>query len=202
MSIVNSGFFYNKFIDPALSSIHDAAVRLAPANSKVIDVACGTGALSLKLAENSEKVIGIDISKEMIATAKKAKQKQGFTNVEFQVLDATDLSCFKNDEFDLVTISMAIHQFHPETAKLVIHEINRVAEKILFIDYTSPLPKNLYRPFIITIERFAGKEHAANFKAFQKLGGIPTYLNEFGLNTNRQVSAGNSNFTIILCSKQ
>lgn len=201
MNIINSGFFYQKFIDPALSSIHDATVSNVPEVSNVIDVACGTGALAFNLAGKAEKVTGIDISQEMITTAIMSKQKQGITNVDFQVLDATELSCFKNDEFDVATISLAIHQFSPIIARQVIKELIRVADQILFIDYASPLPKNIYRPFINTIESFAGKEHSANFRAFQKLGGIPSYIDEFGLVTIRKVSAGKGNFTIALCSK-
>ena len=78
----------------------------------------------------------------------------------------------EDDEFDLATISLAIHQFSRTTALAILMELKRISSQILIIDYTSPLPGNLYKPLIQLTERIAGKEHTNNFRAFHKNGGI------------------------------
>ena len=111
--------------------IHDRSLPLISPDSNVLDVACGTGALVFKLRTKAKKVTGIDLNEEMINTAIKTQEKQNITNVDFQVMDATDLSIFKDNEFDQATISMAIHQFDPETARRVLLELKRVSKEIM-----------------------------------------------------------------------
>ena len=75
----------------------------APAESeKVLDVGCGTGALTLeaKAAAPAAEVRGIDASPEMIEVARgKARRKK--TDIDFQVAVIERLP-FGDGEFDLV----------------------------------------------------------------------------------------------------
>jgi len=76
--------------------------------SHVLDIACGKGTTSVLVAKKFHcRVIGIDISPELINDAKRLARKHRVENlIEFQVGDAIDLS-FPNDEFD-ATISQAM----------------------------------------------------------------------------------------------
>ena len=67
-----------------------------------LDIGCGTGLSSVALREISERVIGIDISEEML---KLAKNKDG---IEYFSASAESLP-FSDKKFDLITISQAIH---------------------------------------------------------------------------------------------
>ncbi len=63
---------------------------------KVLDVGCGTGFHSIELAKRGYKVMGVDLSPEMVEIARsKAKD---FPNVSFLQADATKLGFF--EEFD------------------------------------------------------------------------------------------------------
>jgi ubiquinone/menaquinone biosynthesis C-methylase UbiE len=55
--------------------------------ASVLDIGCGTGSLSLVLAELHYKVTGIDLSEVMIARAK-AKTKAAGYSIPFKVMDA------------------------------------------------------------------------------------------------------------------
>src|SRR5690554_353842 len=70
---------------------------------KILDVGCGTGNFSVKLAEMGCKVVGIDLSEKMLNIAR-AKIKEDL-DLEFHKMDACKLE-FSDEEFDGV-ISMA-----------------------------------------------------------------------------------------------
>ena len=74
-------------------------------NEHILDVGCGDGALTAKLAEAvpDGTVIGIDASKGMIETA----QKHTSRNLSFQQLDVINLKF--NEEFDIVFSNAVLH---------------------------------------------------------------------------------------------
>ncbi|HVH71877.1 MAG TPA: class I SAM-dependent methyltransferase, partial [Candidatus Dormibacteraeota bacterium] len=60
---------------------------LAPkAGERILDLGCGTGALTAEIAARGAEVLGIDRSEEMIAQARKK-----FPALRFKVMDARDL---------------------------------------------------------------------------------------------------------------
>ncbi|SCZ02348.1 class I SAM-dependent methyltransferase [Alkaliphilus peptidifermentans] len=77
-------------------------------NTYVVDIACGKGTTSIYLAENYGcKVVGIDISEELILDAKTLAKRKGVEHlVNFYVGDALDLP-FSDNTFD-VAISQAM----------------------------------------------------------------------------------------------
>jgi trans-aconitate methyltransferase len=81
----------------------DLLSLLAPMpGERILDLGCGTGHLTSKLAESSAKVLGMDRSEEMIQAARKA-----YPQLEFEVRDARDLKF--TQEFDAVFSNAALH---------------------------------------------------------------------------------------------
>ncbi|WP_323172540.1 class I SAM-dependent methyltransferase [Natrialba sp. PRR66] len=68
---------------------------------QILDLGCGTGVISLLLAELGHDVTGVDVSTEMLERAKE-KARQAEVSPEFYAGDAEDLDEPEN-EFDLVT---------------------------------------------------------------------------------------------------
>ncbi|HEY7414931.1 MAG TPA: class I SAM-dependent methyltransferase [Ktedonobacteraceae bacterium] len=73
---------------------------------RVLDLACGPGGWSLEAAYTYSdlEVVGVDISKRMIAYAQAQAQVQQRTNVSFQVMDILGPLDFPNASFDLVNV--------------------------------------------------------------------------------------------------
>lgn len=69
-------------------------------NAAILDAGCGTGSLSVVLAELGHKVTGIDISPEMIKRAE-AKAAAAGQTIDFHVMDATDPQ-FEPASFDAI----------------------------------------------------------------------------------------------------
>jgi len=67
---------------------------------QLLDIGCGTGSLSLILAELDCAVTGIDLSPEMIALAE-AKAKLAQRTIQFQVMDAA-FPRFPAHHFDMI----------------------------------------------------------------------------------------------------
>ena len=76
--------------DPAAREAWAALLRdsLPPSPSTILDIGCGTGTLSLILAEIGHDVTGIDLSPAMIERARNKVAAAG-TTVTFQVMDAS-----------------------------------------------------------------------------------------------------------------
>jgi len=189
--------FYKLFIDPFLNKAQKQAASLIPDGSNIIDIACGIGTLALKNSSGASQVMGIDLSAESISYAKKRAQKSGRSGLQFIEMDATDLSRFKDVEFDYATISMAVHQFHPDTGKQILKEMTRISKSIVVIDYGYPQPKGFAGLAVRLIERLAGDEHNRNFKAYLKMGGISEIARELGLSANVEFGKKGHVFTIV-----
>ena len=89
---------------------------------KVLDVGCGTGNFSIKLAKMGCEVIGIDISEEMLKVAKDKAKKEGL-NIKFYNMDVYDMK-FEDNCFDGV-ISVTAFEFLKDPEK-AIEEMFRV----------------------------------------------------------------------------
>ena len=118
---------YDRFIEKYWkiywSSLLEKIYNNVNTGDTVLEVACGTGFVALKIADRASRVIGIDISVPMIDEAKKKVKDNGIDNVEFFVEDAYSLH-FKNDIFDTVICNNALQNMkHPQKA---LAEINRV----------------------------------------------------------------------------
>jgi SAM-dependent methyltransferase len=86
------------------------AVRLQP-GTDLLDVATGPGALAAEAASRGARPIGIDLSPEMIALAKRAHP-----NIDFQEADAEHLP-FPNGTFDAAVCAFGLGHFpRPEVA--------------------------------------------------------------------------------------
>jgi ubiquinone biosynthesis O-methyltransferase len=92
---------------------------------KVLDIGCGTGNYSIELAEKGCKVVGIDISDEMLNVARKKAKNKGL-DIEFYNMSVYELK-FDNEYFD-GAFSMAAFEFIKEPHK-AIEEIFRVVKK-------------------------------------------------------------------------
>ena len=87
--------FVHRFGEDVLSLLD------APAGSFVVDLGCGNGALTQKLAERGYRVLGVDASPEMLAKARALHPELTFTQGDATalVLDAPADAIFSNAVF-------------------------------------------------------------------------------------------------------
>ncbi len=76
----------------------------------ILDLACGQGYFSRAFAQNGAKVIGYDISRELIdiAKAQEDKKKEGEEKIQFHVSSADSVPFIQDGTVDVVTIILAL----------------------------------------------------------------------------------------------
>lgn len=134
---------------------------LRPRNTEIaLDVATGTGFTAVALAPLVKHVVGVDLTSEMLAQARRFAREQGVENITFEAGDATKLK-FPDSSFDIVTTRRATHHF--ENVPQFIEEAKRVLrpEGRLGIVDMSP-PKGAER-FMNRIEILRDKSHVKAF---------------------------------------
>lgn len=124
-----------------LKSIHDILKETTGSwqDKNVLDVGCGTGRLLLRGAEEANKLVGVDLSSEMV----KASIQQFFYHElsgksEFYVADAEKLP-FEDESFHLA-LSTCVMFLLPDPSQ-GIKEINRVLKKDGVIAMLNPSEK-------------------------------------------------------------
>ena len=88
---------------------------------KVLDMACGTGDVSIALRRKGLDVVGADISENMLAIARKKAPE-----IDFRYGDASELP-FADGSFDAVTIAFGIRNFDKRAQ--CIRELHRVLKE-------------------------------------------------------------------------
>jgi ubiquinone/menaquinone biosynthesis C-methylase UbiE len=180
------GKIYEALVDPALDEIRQIIDGFIEANSSVVDIACGTGALAFKLAEKSSCVTGIELSPKMVSHANGTKDKLRIVNVKFKLGDAANLPEIKNKTYDYATVSLALHEMPVDLRKKVLLEMSRIAKKIIVADYLTPMPYSINGAIVKIIELIAGFDHFKNFRSFQRNNGLSSLLKTCGFSVVRE----------------
>lgn len=132
--------FYDIVTKP-FAGVRDKVVNLTNAKngSKILDMATGTGKQAFAFAIKGFEVVGIDISEAMLTVANK---KNNFSNVKFELADATKLP-FDDNSFDVASVSFALHDMPLTIREKALKEMVRVTKTdgiMVIVDYA--LPKN------------------------------------------------------------
>ncbi|HHT98357.1 MAG TPA: class I SAM-dependent methyltransferase [Clostridiales bacterium] len=114
-----------EFVDK-VETDHAFSLFKPEAGMKILDVGCGTGNFSIKLAEMGCKVIAIDQSKEMLEKARQKSEIKGL-DIEFICMDVYNID-FPDEEFDGV-FSMAAFEFIKEPKKAYDEMYRVIREK-------------------------------------------------------------------------
>jgi SAM-dependent methyltransferase len=125
-------------VAPRDSAEYDAWVAaiarlLPPAPADILDIACGTGFLSLIAAQLGHRVTGIDLSEQMLAEAQLNAEEQQL-DAEFQAGDAV-APPFPPESFDAITNRHFLWTLRePETAFRNWHTLLRLGGRVVSID--------------------------------------------------------------------
>ncbi len=168
-------FFNNPNTSPRTAMLK----RIPDDKTKILEICVGTAENSILIAENrpNAEIIGIDLSKDMLALAEQKINARGIKNIKTLVMDATN-TIFEDSSFDVVIISLVLHEIDEEIRHKIMNESKRVLRKkgkILIIEWDKP-KKLIQRPLFSVIKLLEPK----GFQDFLRLD-IKKYAEKFSL---------------------
>jgi ubiquinone/menaquinone biosynthesis C-methylase UbiE len=140
-----------------------------------LDVATGTGNTAFALAPYVRRVIGLDLTREMLNEARRIAAERNVHNADWVIGDAAHLP-FQDDMFDLYVVRAAPHHF-PDVGAF-LGEAFRVLKPdrdAAFIDCAPPLPargvlhevelrRDPSHILSLTVDEWVGKLERAGFE--------------------------------------
>ena len=150
------------------------AAEFISGSDRVLECACGTGAITVSIAKKCRELVATDFAEGMLKRA--AKKCRKLSNVSFGKADITDLK-FEDRSFDKVVAGNVIHLL-PEPEK-ALHELERVVRpggKIIVPTYINKSRKS--SGLAVKFIEFLGAEFKRQFdpesyKKFFEAKGYP-----------------------------
>lgn len=156
----------------------------------VVDIACGTGAVLLHLAQLGFDVDGTDISEEMVRVARKKAAEQGLSPRIF-VSDMTDFTSGRKYALAIIARSGFMHLPTPELQRKALLNIreNLLPDGILTLNTFAPSIEIQYRQIHTTPEDYSFRlEYVNSDGKREKIYNAITY------DPATQIMAGNWKF--------
>lgn len=160
-------FFENTFNRAVYDGTGEAVARMIRPDDRVLECACGTGAISVAIAPVCARLVATDYSEGMLSQAR--KKLATHSNVTVEQADITALS-YATDSFDVAVAGNVIHLL-PDPAQ-ALRELARVVKPggmIIVPTYVSladgannPIPRLLSRLGVRFQEHFT----PASYQAF------------------------------------
>lgn len=119
----------------------------------MLDIGVGGGRTTSFFSKISKEYLGIDYSKDMID-----KCEQKFTDIKdftgkFDVVDARDMSCFKDNSFDFILFSFnGIDYVSNKDRKKILSEIHRVITPTGYFAFSTHNKNKLYDLFVFRFQ--------------------------------------------------
>jgi ubiquinone/menaquinone biosynthesis C-methylase UbiE len=139
-----SRLLFGSFFGPIAADVAAVAEAVAPDGVRVLEVGCGPGHLSIRLArQHGLDVTGIDLDPAMIgrARANAGRANEGFGRLpperlpSFLVGDVASLP-FPDGSFDLVVSTMSMHHWgNPKAGLAEIYRVLRPGARALVWDF-------------------------------------------------------------------
>ena len=189
-NIANNYDFLNHFLSMGIDILwRKKAVRLLKpfAPKLILDVATGTGDFALEsLSLNPDKIIGVDISRDMVAVGlEKVKKRKLQNKIELKYGDSENLE-FETNTFDALIVAFGVRNF--ENLEQGLSEMLRVIKPgghVAIIEFSQPQKfpiKQIYNFYFNNILPGIGRIVSKDARAYtylpESVGAFP-HGNEF-----------------------
>ncbi len=120
---------------------------LANSDSTILDVACGTGDLSLELQKEARaRVFGTDFCRPMLEIAFEKNAKNN-TSIPYTEADGMNLS-FAGASFDAVTIAFGLRNFSNwQDGLRELHRVLKSGGKLVILEFSTPVVPGFRQAF-------------------------------------------------------
>jgi len=110
-----------------LDEVYERLASYIKRNQRVLDIGCGTGALTLMAAKKSAKVKGIDVNPQMLEIAKKRIAEADLEqNVELCEMGVAELGDENSESYDAVMSSLCFSELTEDELIYTLKEVRRI----------------------------------------------------------------------------
>jgi len=138
--------FRNVAANYSRSTFHTSTIRLQEVidlarpepDDLVLDVATGTGNTAFALAPHVRRVVGLDLTREMLLEGRRMAAARSIANLDWVIGDAMRLP-FQEGTFDLYAVRAAPHHFaDPDVFLAEAFRVLKPGREAVFIDCAPP----------------------------------------------------------------
>lgn len=124
---------YDKGIDilsmGKYNAAYDRLISHIKRGQNVLDIGCGTGALTLRAANKGARVKGIDLNAQMLEIAKKnASELKLSQNTEFCEMGIAELESIGSQTFDVIISSLCFSELSEDELTYTLNQANRIVK--------------------------------------------------------------------------
>ena len=110
-----------------LDKAYDSLTSHIKKGQKILDLGCGTGALTLKAAQKGAKVKGIDINSQMLEIAQERINEANFgQNVELCEMGVAELGSEESDSYDVLMSGLCFSELIEDELIYALKEVKRI----------------------------------------------------------------------------
>lgn len=122
----------------------------------ILDLGCGTGALTLRAAQKGAKVKGIDINAQMLEIAQKQVIKKNLLqNINLCEMGVAELETEKSDSYDMVMSGLCFSELSEDELIFTLKEVKRILKPGGFLHVADEVrPKNILKRILNGIVKF------------------------------------------------
>lgn len=120
-------------------------------NPHVLEIGCGTGTLSVLMAQQGAHVTAIDMAEDMLSEAERKAKEAGVEEaIDYHHCDVTTLvDHFEPGSFDVIVSTLAFSEFPPEARRYALREATQLLKpngRLIIADEV--LPDNTWARFV------------------------------------------------------
>jgi len=139
-----------------LDKVYDRLTSRIKKGQTILDLGCGTGALTLRAVQKGAKVKGIDINPQMLEIAqKRAIKKNLIQNIELCEMGVAELETEKSDSYDMVMSGLCFSELSKDELIFTLKEVKRILRQGGFLLVADEVkPKNILKRILNGIVKF------------------------------------------------
>ncbi len=110
-----------------LQTAYDRLTSHIKSGQRVLDIGCGTGALTLRAGQKGAKVKGIDVNPQMLEIARRRATELNLTeNLEFCEVGVAELGLEESEIYDVVTSGLCFSELTDDELVYTLSEVRRI----------------------------------------------------------------------------